>query len=183
MSNIQARQSIQKITEALLNLMEKEPFEDITVTDITREAGVARLTFYRHFENKEQVLLAHLDAVFESYLSELLKMDDMNLKDGLCRCFEYWRRDTRLPGFLARSGTVPLIRQSFGKYLQRVLDTNIYPQELSYFQKKFIEGGLLLTMTDWMANPRGFTPEDMADMIIDLIDSNVGESKLLLKLK
>jgi AcrR family transcriptional regulator len=174
MSNIQARQTIQKITEALLNLMEKEPFEDITVTDITRQAGVARLTFYRHFENKEQVLLTHLDAIFESYLSEILKMDDMNLRDGLCRCFEYWKRDKRLPGFLARPGTVPLIQQSFGRYLQRVLDTNIHPRKFSYFQKKFIEGGLLLTMTDWLANPRGLTPEDMADMIIDLINSSGG---------
>lgn len=169
MSNIQARQSIQKITEALLALMEKESFEDITVTDITRRAGVARLTFYRHFEDKEQVLLTHLDSIFESYLSELLKTEDMKLREGLCRCFEYWKRDKRLPGFLAQQSTVPLLQQSFGRYLQYVLDINIYPQKLSYFQKKFIEGGLLLTMTDWLANPRGLTPEDMADMIIDLI--------------
>lgn len=170
MRDKQTKQSKQKLIEALLTLMETETFENITITDITQKAGAARLTFYRHFESKEQILLAYLDEIFESYLNELSKMDDRNLRNGLCRCFEYWKRDKSLPNLLSQHSIIPLIHRSFGAYLQRVLETNILPRKLTYFQRKFIEGGLLLIMMDWISNSRGLSPEDMADMVLDLIN-------------
>ncbi len=172
MREIQTRQSKEKLMEALLTLMETQAFEDITVTDITKQAGVARLTLYRHFESKEQILLAYLDEIFESYLEELSKVDGKNLRAGLCRCFEYWKRDKRLPNLLSQHNVTPLIQRSFGAYLLRVLDTDILARELSYFQRKFIEGGLLAIMIDWISNPRGLAPEDMADLVLDLIELN-----------
>ena len=42
------------ITEALLQLMEKNDYQDISITDITKKAGVNRVTFYRNFNNKDE---------------------------------------------------------------------------------------------------------------------------------
>ena len=47
------------IVESLLYLMKKEKFENITVTDISKKAGVNRITFYRNFNSKEEVLMVH----------------------------------------------------------------------------------------------------------------------------
>lgn len=44
------------ITQALMEMIKKEPFENITITDITKRAGVGRVSFYRNFESKEDVL-------------------------------------------------------------------------------------------------------------------------------
>ena len=41
------------ITESLLLLMNKKPFEEITVGEIVQKAGVNRSTYYRHFNRKE----------------------------------------------------------------------------------------------------------------------------------
>ena len=49
----------------------------------------------------------------------------------------------------------PLVQRSFAAYLLRVLDTDILACRLSHFQRKFIEGGLLAVMMDWIADPRG----------------------------
>lgn len=174
MRDQQTRQSKQKLIEAFLVLMETKSFETITITDITKKAGVARLTFYRHFESKEAVLLAYLDSIFEIYLEELSKMGSRDLRGGLCRCFEYWQRDKRLPNLLAQHGTMPLVQQSFGTYFQRVLDTNILPHKLSYFQRRFIEGGLLSVMMDWIADPQGLLPKEMADLVLGLISICAG---------
>ena len=50
----------QSITQALLQLMQAESFESISITDITKRAGVSRVSFYRNFDSKEDVLIKHL---------------------------------------------------------------------------------------------------------------------------
>ncbi len=44
------------ITNALLSLAKKKPFEDITITDIVKEADINRGTFYAHFKDTSDVL-------------------------------------------------------------------------------------------------------------------------------
>lgn len=49
------------IVEALFRLMETKPFSEITVTELTRKAGVGRVTFYRNFKDKESVIIYFFD--------------------------------------------------------------------------------------------------------------------------
>ncbi|MGN0739909.1 MAG: TetR/AcrR family transcriptional regulator [Treponema sp.] len=48
--------SMQYITDALIQLMKKNSYDEISVTDIAKKAGVGRATFYRHFKSKEDVI-------------------------------------------------------------------------------------------------------------------------------
>ena len=44
------------MNQALLSLLEKKDFEFITVTEITRKAGVNRSTFYLHYDSVDELL-------------------------------------------------------------------------------------------------------------------------------
>ncbi len=44
------------ITDALLLLMRKKDYKDISITEICEKAGVTRMSFYRNFESKEDIL-------------------------------------------------------------------------------------------------------------------------------
>ncbi|MBO5270759.1 MAG: TetR/AcrR family transcriptional regulator, partial [Clostridia bacterium] len=44
------------LLKAFVNLMQTEPYSDITVTDITKAAGVSRMAYYRNYTAKEQIL-------------------------------------------------------------------------------------------------------------------------------
>ena len=44
------------IAQCLLDMITKENYEDITITELCQRAGVPRNTFYRYFANKEAVL-------------------------------------------------------------------------------------------------------------------------------
>lgn len=48
-------------------LMRKE-FKDITVSDIVERANVSRMTFYRYFQNKEDVFVYFTDERFEEFM-------------------------------------------------------------------------------------------------------------------
>jgi len=57
------RESQERIVRATLTLIEKTPFDQLTIAEIMEEAGMAVGTFYRRFKTKESVL----PFVFEAY--------------------------------------------------------------------------------------------------------------------
>lgn len=56
-----------QITDALFSLMHEKNFADITVTEIIRRAGVARVSYYRNFSSKEKVLTGLIDDVLQRF--------------------------------------------------------------------------------------------------------------------
>ena len=63
------------MNEALLSLLEKKPFDFITVTDITKKAGVNRSTFYLHYDNVYELL----EETIENLNKKFLQSFDSNL--------------------------------------------------------------------------------------------------------
>ena len=51
----------QRLKEALLELIQKEEYDAITIQGIARLAGVGRSTFYSHFTSKEDLLFSGFD--------------------------------------------------------------------------------------------------------------------------
>ncbi len=73
-SNFLTRESLQM---ALIYLMNKMPFEKITITEIVKKAGVSRMAFYRNYSSKEDILEKLKNEVMDS-----LKLAIVNLKNG-----------------------------------------------------------------------------------------------------
>ena len=76
----------EKLKQAVLRLLEKKHFLDITVTDLVNEAGVARASFYRLFSSIDGVVddvLADLEVGAENTLMPiLLSGDEDTIKKG-----------------------------------------------------------------------------------------------------
>lgn len=62
----------QCILDALIQLLQKHPYDEITITDITNKAGVSRMAYYRNYESKDEkfavIIKANLwSIIFQSY--------------------------------------------------------------------------------------------------------------------
>ena len=66
-NNPSAIRSKNEITEALLSLMQNAPYNEISVKQIIMEARLARKTFYRNFESKDDVLISYLKGIIREY--------------------------------------------------------------------------------------------------------------------
>ena len=66
-NNPSAIRSKKEITDALFALMQKYPYNEITVKQIILEAKLARKTFYRNFESKDDVLRSHIKNILSDY--------------------------------------------------------------------------------------------------------------------
>lgn len=55
-NDLRIRRTYKLLYDSLFDLLSKKNFDDITVTDICENAMVHRTTFYKHFEDKNQLL-------------------------------------------------------------------------------------------------------------------------------
>lgn len=62
-----AELSKEKLVKALLVIMEQYDYREITITQISQEAGLSRKTFYRLFKGKEELLHFLFENLFLEY--------------------------------------------------------------------------------------------------------------------
>ena len=65
------------ITKALFQLLKNNEFEDISVSDIIKRAGVSRMGFYRNFSSKENVVEEYILDIFVE------TVEDIKSKQGI----------------------------------------------------------------------------------------------------
>ena len=52
------------LQDSLCTLLESKSFSELSITDICKQADVARVTFYQHYDSKEALLLASVTKFF-----------------------------------------------------------------------------------------------------------------------
>jgi AcrR family transcriptional regulator len=84
--NRQVQRTKAWIFEALMLLMDEKPYDKITVSDIADKAGVARPTFYRNYNDKDEVVYEFLVKYFST---ELLNAEKNDKQDTIVLVFDY----------------------------------------------------------------------------------------------
>ena len=87
--NRQVQRTKSWIFEALMQLMEKKPYDKITVSDIADKAGVARPTFYRNYDDKEDVVFEYLRNTFGTELMNSGKDKKEDTQNAIALVFNY----------------------------------------------------------------------------------------------
>jgi len=85
----------EKIMNAAAKVFAEKGFQAATINDLIGEAGVARRTFYNHFDSKKDVFLELVEAYFDRYTA-ILESSHANLVQVLEnnpeRTIDAWRR-------------------------------------------------------------------------------------------
>ncbi len=83
--NLRVRRMQKLLREALLDLIEERGFDALTVSEIIQQAMVSRTAFYRHYQDKYDLV----EQIFEEALSTLFKAVD---EPGLDHPASVWVR-------------------------------------------------------------------------------------------
>ncbi|MCR5793901.1 MAG: TetR family transcriptional regulator [Solobacterium sp.] len=156
--------SCQLITEALFRLMEKEDYSDITISEITMEAGVARRTFYLNFSSKEEILDRHYETLIREYDENITAETANDIRKQAEYFFAFWQRHRAYASLLEKNGMLYMLVNRFHLYLDRTGLTfagGVPSTELVYLSS-YIAGGLWMMLQAWLQ--RGFreTPQQLA---------------------
>ena len=150
----------EQLTEALLRLMEKQKFEELTVSHIVIEAMVSRASFYRNFTDKEDILRQYLLRLIRQWGAEFERTGDPDWVKSLLGHY-YQNRDIYL-----------LLYSQKLSYL--VLDTikaerGPKPEQnnLSAYASAWFCGGLFGWIDEWIKRGMQEMPEEMVRLMAD----------------
>lgn len=99
---LKTRQSLQN---AFKEMLVRKPYNKITITDLTKKAGIARHTFYNHYETKQDLLNILIDSVLENFFSDLehldlLQMDQDQELSMYTAFFQSWKDNSEIINLL-----------------------------------------------------------------------------------
>ena len=141
-NNPSAIRSRKQITDALLKLMEKYPYDEISVKQIVLETDLVRKTFYRNFESKDDVLRSHIRTILRDYF------DIVNNAKGdvLTTIFAFAVKHKKLLRLLDKNDMMYFVLQGMNEFILSMKDkTN---PELNPFTKLFegLDSDYLITL-------------------------------------
>jgi len=163
----------ESIFTALMILMEKKDFKEISITEIAKKAGVSRMAFYRTYNIKEDIVATYIDELFQEYSNEILNHEKKDVYENLRLYFSYFRKHERLIYNLINSNLINIILEkcieSFHALSRDVACNKSFSQEKQKYWIEFIAGGLYHVLTEWAKSGMKESDDYMAKIVFDLI--------------
>ena len=170
------------IHRAFSGLLQSMPYHKITITDITAEAGIARHTFYNHYETKADLLDHLVDSILEDFFL-ILKDWNLFLADSseqhamLTAFFQSWRDHAEIVDLLRAVDIELVIMERLKAFFTRFFYEKVsfdmpgVDLELARYVISFNSYSLLGILIPWFESGMKQKPEDLAGFYNQLSDS------------
>lgn len=160
----------ESIFVALMSLMEKNDFKDISITKVTQKAGVSRMAFYRNYSIMEDILTDKLDDMFKEY-SYLLNQNGNSSYEMARLFFYYFRQHRKFIENLLGSNLPHLILERSIEFLNifsvAVTCSVDCPPEFKKYNIGFVAGGFFNVLIIWCKNGMTESDEKMAEIVYE----------------
>jgi AcrR family transcriptional regulator len=177
-NDLRVRRTRKWLQEALIGLMKEKPFQDIQITELTERAQVSRPAFYLHFRSKEELLLSHVDVVFDEFHAQVLKEIAHGKIDGArfsIMLFQYWERDIETLRLVIQAGNPDILLDRlkehvgviFAEVAAKTRQSATDPR-LKELVAGFVAGGAYMLLTEWVTQEMPFSGEQMGLLFYEL---------------
>ncbi|MFB9992655.1 TetR/AcrR family transcriptional regulator [Deinococcus oregonensis] len=158
--DLRVRRTRKHLKEALMELTREKGYAAVTVGDLTARAMVNRATFYRHYEDKYDLVVDCLQDLLEDVppmdLGEALGMTSGEAPPTVVRFFEHVGRHAEFYCAMLRQGGMP----SFGEHLRTLVEREVEREIAASLER--LGHGHTLTI------PPGLLPNFVADAVVGM---------------
>ena len=152
------------ITMALFSLMHQKSFSDITISEIIRTAGVARVSFYRNYDSKEDVLLTLIEDILEEFRSTIDSNEtNYYTYENIRRSFAYFKRYGNFLLDLYHFGYGSILLEKLNQFHEEVAG-NMPSRSIERYELYMYMGALFNTAIKWIQNGTRESEEDITGM-------------------
>lgn len=169
------------LKQALITLMDQKPFKRITISEIVELADLNRGTFYKHYQDKEDLLNDLINDVFsdltDSYRApyhnqstfyyDRLSASAIKIFDHVAKYSTFYTiviHDDALPGFLNKIGEL-LKDLSISDHIKDFDDPVIDHELMASYQSYAILG----LIVEWVKGGFKYTPTYMATQLLYIL--------------
>jgi AcrR family transcriptional regulator len=193
LEDLRVRRTRKLLQKALLEAASEKGFAHVTVRDITERAMVNRATFYRHYEDKYDLLAHYIEE-----LSELIDSDGGETSagsqplpsldtppSGLAKLLRHMQANADFYRvMLGKQGDPAFCAQTFRNYIEqgyrRILSSQASQSDPSRppidLTVSYVLGAGVSAIVWWLENEEPCSPEQMAVWLYQLSMASIGVS-------
>jgi AcrR family transcriptional regulator len=173
----------QLLRDALTALILERGYDTITIQDITDKANLGRATFYLHFKDKDELLTASLEEVFEDLKVRIGAPSKEGFLSGNSPAaiviFEHVAENRDLYRVMLKAQGLAGLLKNIREYIAANVEERfrtVMPKDtdLPYSMLGHYCAGSVITLaTWWLENDMPHTPEEMAHIYNRLITNGM----------
>ena len=157
------------ITDTLLALMHEKSFAKITITEIIEKANVARASFYRNYDSKEDVLMTLVDDVLDDFMNKAdYDLSNYYTYDHVLRCFQYFKRYDKYMLSLCEFGYGSRLLYKLNRFHEKISKPEVM-QSVDKYKVYIFMGALFNTAVNWLESGAKEAPEEIARVFCEEI--------------
>ena len=157
--------------ESLLELIAEKDYSEISITELTERADIARQTFYRNYDTKDDILLSKMEEIHDEYLSRVQKnletKDDPNWDFEVSQLIYIWQRNEALFKALQKAGlafqTLEKLSELFSQFHMKAQNLQELDDKQQYLVYN-LAGGIFMVLNKWFENDMSFPIESLTDL-------------------
>lgn len=181
------RRTRNQLGDALRELIIEKPYETITIQDITDRADVNRATFYLHYGTKDELLVTSLTELFDELVTQIgAKAEGLPPWESMVHAqvlFEHVDENFALyQAVLGQNGLGYVMHQiltyiatheeqELKAYVKNAAATIPLPIPI---MARHVAGSIFALASWWVENNRPYSPEEMAQMLLQLCAQGMG---------
>lgn len=155
------------IIDAFCKLLVTDSFDKLSVCDIADKAGVSRMSFYRNFKSKEDLVFQLLDNISKELKANIEILEIKNQFTITKEYFEIFKKYNK--HFLALLNSQ--ISKTLGETIMEKLKANTpndYISKTSKYIPIYYFGAMTHVLIEWLEDGMNESTEDMARLICSL---------------
>lgn len=150
------------IVEAMVDLLREKPLDEISVCELAERAQVGRVSFYRNFADKDDVLRRYIECETDAWLAAEGRgyMDFDDPRDYVAFLLGHLYKYREIVDCLRRDGRMHLLEEEFDRRFAAALSGVSDPWHIA-----FTVGGFYKLFCYWASTGYAKTPEEVAAYI------------------
>lgn len=158
--------SKQDLAETVFLLMKTKPYEQISIQDIVDKAGFSRMAYYRNFKSKDEVVQYYLHKITQDFLDRTkINLLTVDLRKFFVTVYTHLTNVKDIGLLLLKNNILHFAKTEFDKIFY-----NKAQNKRELYNYLFISGGLFNIYQVWLEQNCIETPEELADLLIDITD-------------
>jgi len=165
------------IFDSLIKKMQEKPYHEITIVEITEEADVARLSFYRHFNTKEDIIIFKFKDIISKIIRKITTNAINSPRDILELILSIIDNYKLIFNVIIKHNLYGLIVQSFSSNIRFLTKKVTRLEDSEVYLLAFYEGALINLIIEWVSSDNVISKDEY----LNIIDNIFNEQRLLLK--
>lgn len=155
------------IEQALVKLLKTKKLQDITITDITKKAGVSRAAFYRNYDSREAVLCELVSGISEAIVAHMQESYTEGEPQLFWKAlFEGMAERAELYNTLFQAGQGETLLKFYSEVLP---EYSMAAYKLSPYHLYFWAGAIHNVTREWILGGMKESIDEMADFLTNMM--------------